>query len=157
MIHIKPYKLFENKLGEVPKTWFHGTNKLFDKFDDTYRNVNFKSSILGFYFSQHRKPPPYSSTAEEYAKDAVGRSGGIPVVYECELDIKKPLVLNSEGWYSSNAYLDVNRNDIKRWLNNDSYDGILCYDQSQMDIMDMDYIAIVFDSEQIDIIKTHQL
>ena len=69
----------------------------------------------------------YGSTAKEYAEDLVVREGGKPYIYKCKIHTKKPLILNSNGWYSSNTFIDKNRIDIKRWMVTDGNDCIIAY------------------------------
>ena len=134
----------------LPEYFYHGTNECFKDFDLKYMSKNYETSTLGIYFTQHLLPPPYSSTAEEYAENAVAKHGGKPYVYKCKIYTKKPLVLNSNGWYSSNTYIDKNRNDIIRWLQNDNYDSVVAYDFLETDIKWKDYILV---TKNIDIIK----
>mgnify|MGYP001325928081 CR=1 FL=1 len=76
-----------------------------------------------------------------------------PIIYKCKLIMKNPLILDSNGWYSSVSYIDKNRNDIKRWLNNDNYDSILVYNHGEDNIEYKDYISVVFNPKQIQIIE----
>jgi len=151
MKHILSYILFEN--SNIPEYWYHGTNSTFDEFDVKYQGANFETSTLGIYFTQHMYPPPYSSTAKEYAQDTTRNKGGVPIIYKCKLIMKNPLILDSNGWYSSVSYIDKNRNDIKRWLNNDNYDSILVYNHGEDNIEYKDYISVVFNPKQIQIIE----
>ena len=152
---MKTFEQFVNKEllpPNTPKLWYHGTNTKFDRFDIKYQGKNFTSSILGIYFTQYLKPPPYSSTAKEYAEHSSMSKGGDPIIYECELDMKNPLVLNSNGWYNSNGYLDSNKNEIKRKIENSTYDSIISYDFEAGD----DYIVVVFNPDQIKIINSYE-
>jgi hypothetical protein len=49
------------------------------------------------------------------------------LIYKCKIHTKKPLILNSNGWYSSNTFIDKNRNDIKRWMATDGNDCVISY------------------------------
>jgi hypothetical protein len=112
----------------LPDYWYHGTNKFFEKFSLEFSGKNWKQSDLGIYFSQYLEPGIYGSTAKEYAEEMVLREGGKPYVYKCKIHTKNPLILNSNGWYSSNAYIDKNRNDIKGWMATDGHDCTIVYD-----------------------------
>jgi hypothetical protein len=117
----------DNQKHELPEYWYHGTNKYFDKFTLDNMGKNWKQSELGIYFTQYIKPGIYGSTAKEYAEDLVVREGGKPYIYKCKIHTKKPLILNSNGWYSSNTYIDKNRSDIKRWMTTDGNDCVISY------------------------------
>jgi hypothetical protein len=67
---------------------------------------NWRQSELGIYFTQYIKPGIYGSTAKEYAEDLVIRKGGKPYIYKCKIHVKNPLILNSNGWYSSVTFID---------------------------------------------------
>jgi hypothetical protein len=129
---VKSFKEFLNENSnsydhEFPEYWYHGTNKYFEKFSLDYLGKNFDQSILGIYFSQYIQPPIYGSTAKEYAEDLVIREGGKPYIYKCKINYKNPLILNSNGWYSSATYIDKNRSDIKTWMVRDRNDCIISY------------------------------
>ncbi len=114
---------------EYPEFFYHGTNALFDSFTLDYMGRNFDQSILGLYFTQYVEPLPYGSTAKEYAEDAVMSNGGKPYIYKCRIRFRNPLVLDSNGWYSSNLCIDRQRNDIKRRMDHEKdYDCVVAYD-----------------------------
>jgi len=107
----------ENKdKHDLPEFWYHGTNKYFEKFTLDNLGQNFDQSTLGVYFTQYIKPGIYGSTAKEYAERLVILKGGKPYIYKCKINPKNPLIINSNGWYSSNTYVDKNRSDLKRWM-----------------------------------------
>ena len=83
--------------SNLPEFFYHGSNRLFDKFDLKEMGKNFSSSILGIYFTQYLKPTPFGSTAKEYAEELVRREGGKPYIYKCKINYKNPLMLNSNG------------------------------------------------------------
>lgn len=116
---------------------------------------NFDASILGIYFTQYMEPPPYGSTAGEYARNAKMAHGGQAIVYECRLKFDNPLIIDSEGWYSSNTAVDKQKGDIKRWLKEDKSDGVVAYNSEYTDMEDRDFIAVVLDPKNIEIIKKH--
>lgn len=146
------YELFEARRA-LPEVWYHGTSTDFDRFDGSKMGTNFESSTLGTYFTDRIYPPPYSATASEYAKNAASKHGGEPVVYEVHLDMKNPLVIDSNGWYSSNACIDKQRADIARWMRDGGHDAVVAYDFAAKD----DYVAAVKDPDSIKIIKKHNI
>ena len=123
-----------------PLVVYHGTASDFDVFSKEKMQDNFNQADLGFYFTNAPRPGSefyYGSTASEYAENAQKyiydeekgsykpREGAnVMPVY---LSIKKPLMINAEGWYSPNQAIDKQRNDIKRWLNEGDYDGVIAY------------------------------
>lgn len=145
---------------EVPEFWYHGTNKYFKRFDLKYMASNFEQSILGIYFSQYIEPGIYGSTAKEYAEDLVVRQGGKPYVYKCKINLKNPLILDSSGWYSTNTYIDKNRNDLKRYIERNNYDGLISYnfDSKKTDgLAWADLILVTNKISNIEIIKIIEL
>lgn len=146
-----------SKQTVLPKVFYHGTNVMFDNFNSESLSKNFEQSILGFYFTQYLKPPPFGTTAKEYAEEAVRNFGGSPIVYEVKLNIKNPLFINSNGLHSSVTAIDKQRNDIKRQLSTSNYDAVVAYDFEEKDFNDKDYSAVVLNSNQIEIIRVIQL
>jgi hypothetical protein len=121
--------IFEsNSNVKFPEFWYHGTNILFNKFTLDNVGKNYSQSILGIYFSQYLKPPIYGSTAKEYAENAVICNGGKPYIYKCKISMDNPLILDSSGWYSSNTFIDKNRYEINRLMEQDNHDCIIVYD-----------------------------
>lgn len=156
MKHIKTYCLFESDENiKFPDVWYHGTNEDFDEFTLDNIGANWDQSTLGVYFTQHMDPPPYGSTAGEYARNAKVVHGGDAIVYECKLTFENPLIIDSEGWYSSNTAIDKQRGDIKRWLKEDKYDAVIAYNSGEDEFKHMDFIAVVLDPKNIEIIKKH--
>jgi len=142
-----------------PLIVYHGTSKDFDIFNTN--NQIFKASQLGYYFTN---APTYSfgnkykkfvpgSTASEYAFNSQEKgyneldgANVIPVY----LSIQKPLYIDANGWYSDITALDKQASDIKRWLKDGDYDGIISrYTDKNSD----DYIEnttyVVFNKNQI--------
>ena len=70
----------------------------------------------------------------------------------CKLNFKNPLVLNSNGWYSSNTYIDKNINDIVRWKLIDDNDCVISYD-FQNDSVNHLYKFILIDNWSWDFIR----
>jgi hypothetical protein len=157
MKYFKSYDIFNPPQAKViehhtiPTKMYHGTNTKFDTFDMSKKGLNFDSSTLGIYFTQHLSPPPYSSTAKEYAEIAIKNHGGEPIVYEVELAIQNPLVLNSYGWYNSNARIDVQRDIITKWISEGDYDAVVVYNFEEDQERHRDYIAVVWDTQLINI------
>jgi hypothetical protein len=149
------YNINENAISnhELPQYWYHGTNKHFNKFTLENMGKNWKQSVLGVYFSQYIKPGIYGSTAKEYAEDLVVREGGKPYIYKCEIQTKKPLILDSNGWYSSNTYIDKNRNDIKSKMNADGNDCVISYDFENKENEGLQWGDYILATNNLDIIK----
>jgi hypothetical protein len=143
----------EIKKHELPEYMYHGTNKYFDKFTLDNMGKNWKQSELGIYFTQYIKPGIYGATAKEYAEDLVVREGGKPYIYKCKIHTKKPLVLNSNGWYSSNTYIDKNRNDIKRWMNSEGNDCVISYDFQNKEDEGLQWGDYILATNNLDIIE----
>lgn len=141
----KDYNKYKKYIGN---TWFHGTNKKITRFSLNNLGDTFNSSILGLYFTSIKNPPPYSSSASEYANYKVSLEGGEPYVHEIYFEPKKPLIINSNGWYSPNAAIDAQKNDIKRWIKNDNYDSIISFD---FDDPTYDQILVILDVNNIKI------
>jgi len=142
-----------NDKHEFPEFWYHGTNKYFEEFNLDYMGKNWNQSELGIYFSQYLKPGIYGSTAKEYAEDSVMREGGKPYIYKCKINTKTPLVLNSNGWYSSNTYIDKNRSDIKRWMTKDNNDCVISYDFEGKEDDGLEWGDYILATENLDIIE----
>lgn len=144
---------------ELPEYWYHGTNRYFDRFSLVGMGRNWSQSNLGVYFTQYLKPGIYGSTAREYAEDLVRREGGVPYIYKCKVHVKNPLVLNSNGWYSSVSYLDKNRNDIKRWVKSGGYDGVISYDFENKEVEGLqwgDYVLVTDNLGLIEIVDVFE-
>lgn len=142
-----------NQKHELPEYWYHGTNKYFERFDLNYMGKNWKQSELGVYFSQYIKPGLYGSTAKEYAEDLVVREGGKPYIYKCKIHTKNPLILNSNNWYSSNTYIDKNRNDIKRWMVNNDNDCVISYNFENKQTDGPEWADYILATNNLDIIE----
>lgn len=156
---VQKFLLEHEKKISFPQFWYHGTNELFDQFSSSFVGKNFDTSTLGVYFSQYASPPPYSSTAEEYAKAAVSKHGGKPYIYKCTVSDSNPLVLGQSGWYSSNAYVDKNRNDIKRWLSKEGKQTVVVYDEEGIidGIEYADFILVTSDLSSIKILDVSEV
>jgi len=171
MQYIKEYHNFGNNFkkwfsnskvideNNEPLIVYHGTSEDFDIFNTD--NQNFKISKLGYYFTN---APTYSyenkykkfvpgSTASEYAfnsqKKGYSELDGANVI-PVYLSIQNPLYIDADGWYSDITAIDKQVSDIKRWLKEGDYDGIISrYTDKNSD----DYIEnttyVVFNKNQI--------
>ena len=156
---VKTFEQFNNTINghELPEYWYHGTNKLFDKFTLDNLGRNFHQSTLGIYFTQYEKPGIYGSTAKEYAEELVRREGGKPYIYKCRIHVKNPLILDSNGWYSSTTFIDKNRSDIMRWMNNDKHDSVISYDfENDEGVLFGDYILATNNLDIIEIVDVYE-
>ncbi len=152
---IEGYKrMLESIAGNhvFPAVFYHGSNQLFDTFSKEKLGQNFEQSTLGIYFSQFAKPLPYGTTAREYAEEMVRRYGGTPYVYECKLNLKNPLVLDTSDHERGSAnYIDSHRELIARKLS--GHDSIVAYNFSEDELKYQDQIAVVFDPADITILS----
>lgn len=147
----------EIKNHNIPEFFYHGSNELFHKFSLSEMGKNYEQSILGIYFSQYEKPGIYGSTAKEYAEDTVTRLGGRPYIYKCKINYKNPLILDSNGWYSSNVFIDKNRNTIKEEYTNGNHDCIIAYNFEENDIKFQDFILVTDKLDIIDIVDVKDI
>lgn len=93
MKHIKPYSLFESS---THKTWYHGTDQSFDKFEHRGQKG---PSAFGVWFSDD----------EEFAK-MFGEK-----VMTAELDIKNPYTISQDKWDSIREKHAKDTEWFKRW------------------------------------------
>lgn len=141
---------------EFPDIWYHGSNELFEKFEKSKIGSNFSKTSVGFYFTTIRKPPPFSSSAKEYAEDLVIRKGGKPYIYHCKLDLTDAMIVDAKGWYNANAYIDLNRNDILRWLKYESKEAFVAF-EDMGDGYGLDAICLILNPDLIEIIEVESL
>lgn len=175
MKHLLSYKLYEYTnyiTTDNFKNWFkdskvvdnsgkplvvyHGTSDNFDYFDISKMGKNFDQSILGFYFTNGAEPNlskgiPYGTTASEYAfnsqKGGYSDLGGANVI-PVYLSIQNPLRIKADGWYSPATAIDKQRNQIKEWLKNTDYDGIISENEDKEQYGN-EIIYVVFKANQI--------
>lgn len=122
-----------------PLVVYHGTAYDFNQFEK--RMKNFDSSELGYYFTSApiydpKKGHYYGSTASEYANYAKSisiRDNSAENIMPVYLSIKNPLRIDSKGWYSQVTALDKQKNDIKRWLKDSDYDGVIVESSNKED------------------------
>lgn len=154
MLYLKLFEEFNsevktiNDLPSFPEYFYHGTNQDFNKFDIKYVGSNFESSILGIYLTQYLQPPPYGASALEFAEQAVKKTGGSPIIYKCKVNFSNPLIIDSKGFYNSNAKADAHRLKLKHNLEEGNHDGIVIYNSEGYKLPD--YIT------DDDLIKTHR-
>jgi len=127
MRYLKLFEQFNEVESFLPEFWYHGSNEDFNKFDMKYARKNYDSSILGIYFTEYLNPPPYGSTAVEYAKKHADEKGGEPIIYKCKIKLDNPLLIDSHGHYSSNAIVDMHREKLLRQREAGNHDGIIIY------------------------------
>lgn len=107
----------------TPKVVYHGTNAEFTVFDLSKSGRNYGETSEGLFFFTNKRSG-YQDSALDYAK-AAARNGGEATVGEYYLDIKNPLRLYSDGYFTPTAYFDQNAQDIyEKYLSGD-YDGII--------------------------------
>lgn len=153
MLHLKLFEEFNSELSQkfnlpnFPDFFYHGTNVDFNKFDIKYLGSNFESSILGIYLTQYLQPLPYGASALEFAEQAVKKSGGSPIIYKCKVNLANPLIIDSKGYYNSNAIADAHRLKLKHNLEQGNHDGIIIYNSESYKLPD--YIT------DEDLIKKH--
>ena len=107
----------------TPKIVYHGTNADFWTFDLGKSGQNFGDVSDGLIFFTNKRDR-YPDSAADYARKAA-ENGGKERVIECYLDIKKPLHLYSDGFYTPTAYFDHNAESIYSQYLKGDYDGII--------------------------------
>ena len=107
----------------TPKIVYHGTNADFWTFDLGKSGQNFGDVSEGLIFFTNKRDG-YPDSAADYARKAA-ENGGKERVIECYLDIKKPLHLYSDGFYTPTAYFDHNAESIYSQYLKGDYDGII--------------------------------
>lgn len=108
---------------------YHGTNLEFNTFDLSKAGSNFGETAQGFFFFTNKKDS-YPDSAIDYAREASKRTGK-PIVKEVYLNIKKPLKLNSKGYYNTVAYYDKNSDNIYEQYFKGDYDGVIIEDSDK--------------------------
>lgn len=108
---------------------YHGTNLEFNTFDLSKAGSNFGETAQGFFFFTNKKDS-YPDSAIDYAREASKRAGK-PIVKEVYLNIKKPLKLNSKGYYNTVAYYDKNSDNIYEQYFKGDYDGVIIEDSDK--------------------------
>jgi hypothetical protein len=110
-----------------PLVVYHGTsNGKFYEFSKKKLGQNFDVSTLGFYFTNGLEPNIkkgifYGSTAGEYSRL---NPNGTPSIFEVFLNVKNPININADDWYSPNNAIDKQRSELTREKEY-GYDGII--------------------------------
>lgn len=108
----------------TPKVVYHGTNTEFTVFDLSKSGKNYGETSEGLIFFTNKRSG-YQDSALDYA-EAAARNGGKATVGEYYLDIKNPLRLYSDGYFTPTAYFDQNSQEVyEKYLSGDNYDGII--------------------------------
>ncbi len=143
--HPKPVnKAFLNEDG-TPRVVYHGSNQEFSVFDLQMSGKNFGETSQGFFFFINKKSA-YPNSATDYANE-ISKKGGTPKVYACYLSIKKPLRLDSKGYYDTVSYFDANHEKIYEQYLNGDYDGVIIENSNKS--ADDGVLYLVDDSTQI--------
>lgn len=103
---------------------YHGTNAQFTVFDLDKSGENYPNVSDGFFFFTNKKEA-YPDSARDYARDNVRRKGGSENIYSVYLNIEKPLILDSRGYYAPTTYYDKNAGAIYDMYLNGDYDGVI--------------------------------
>ena len=106
-----------------PRVVYHGTNSEFWTFDIGKSGKNFGDVSEGLFFFTNKKNG-YQDSASDYAKRAASKGGNERII-ECYLDIKKPLHIYSDGYYTPTSYFDSNAKAIYGEYLRGNYDGII--------------------------------
>lgn len=108
----------------TPRVVYHGTDSDFTVFDIMQTGKNFNDMSSGmFFFTKYKDGYPNSAT--DYARHSSENNGGNPNIMGAYLDIKKPLILDSKGYYSTNEYYDINAENIYEKFLGGDYDGVI--------------------------------
>ncbi len=108
----------------TPKVVYHGTNTEFTVFDLSKSGKNYGETSEGLIFFTNKRSG-YQDSALDYA-EAAAHNGGKATVGEYFLDIKNPLRLYSDGYFTPTAYFDQNAQEVyDKYLSGDNYDGII--------------------------------
>ena len=108
----------------TPKVVYHGTNTEFSVFDLSKSGKNYGETSEGLIFFTNKRSG-YQDSALDYA-EAAAHNGGKATVGEYYLDIKNPLRLYSDGYFTPTAYFDQNAQEVyEKYLSEDNYDGII--------------------------------
>ena len=108
----------------TPKVVYHGTNTEFSVFDLSKSGKNYGETSEGLIFFTNKRSG-YQDSALDYA-EAAAHNGGKATVGEYFLDIKNPLRLYSDGYFTPTAYFDQNAQEVyDKYFSGDNYDGII--------------------------------
>ncbi len=121
---------------------YHGSASIFKEFDKNRIGQNFiESERSGFFFTVSK------SAAENFAPDILNSTG---FTFEVELKMDNPVREATSGFYSPADYFDQNPSGFLNEAFIENRDGIVITGNGNNDI------AIVFEPEQIEIIKVYE-
>lgn len=107
----------------TPKVVYHGTGAEFWTFDLNQSGKNYGDTSEGFFFFTNKRNG-YQDSALDYARESAKESGK-PRIVAAYLDIRNPLRLDSNGYYTPTAYYDANASKIYDQYLNGDYDGVI--------------------------------
>ena len=129
----------------TPRVVYHGSNQEFSVFDLQMSGKNFGEASQGFFFFTNKKSA-YPNSASDYAENA-SKKEGKPTIYECYLSIKKPLRLDSKGYYDTISYFDSNYDKIYEQYFWSDCDGVIIENSDKS--ADDGVLYLVDDSTQV--------
>ncbi len=129
----------------TPRVVYHGSNQEFSIFDLQMSGKNFGETSQGFFFFTNKKSA-YPNSASDYAENA-SKKEGKPTIYECYLSIKKPLRLDSKGYYDTISYFDSNYDKIYEQYFWSDCDGVIIENSDKS--ADDGVLYLVDDSTQV--------
>ena len=129
----------------TPRVVYHGSNQEFSIFDLQMSGKNFGEASQGFFFFTNKKSA-YPNSASDYAENA-SKKEGKPTIYECYLSIKKPLRLDSKGYYDTISYFDSNYDKIYEQYFWSDCDGVIIENSDKS--ADDGVLYLVDDSTQV--------
>lgn len=129
----------------TPRVVYHGSNQEFSIFDLKMSGKNFGETSQGFFFFTNKKSA-YPNSASDYAENA-SKKEGKPTIYECYLSIKKPLRLDSKGYYDTISYFDSNYDKIYMQYFWSDCDGVIIENSDKS--ADDGVLYLVDDSTQV--------
>ena len=107
----------------TPKVVYHGTGAEFWTFDLNQSGKNYGDTSEGFFFFTNKRNG-YQDSALDYARESAKETGK-PRIVAAYLDIRNPLRLDSNGYYTPTAYYDANASKIYDQYLNGDYDGVI--------------------------------
>ena len=108
----------------TPMVVYHGTNEDFSIFDTNRTSRTTKRYADGFYFTAEKK------VAEKWGKFRAKEKGGTPIVMECFLDVKNPLIMTAKE-YQRLGFDDKYRDSVLQKLIANKNDGIIIYPEEE--------------------------
>ncbi|MBQ4067566.1 MAG: hypothetical protein IJD22_07980, partial [Clostridia bacterium] len=129
-----------------PRKFYHGTNSEFFEFDLKKSGANYGDTSEGLLFFTSKKSA-YPDSATDYAREITKKNGGKETVREVYISMQKPLVLDSRGYYTTQAYFDQNSDEIYIKFLSADYDGIIIHNSDKS--ADDAVLAIVDNAGQV--------